>query len=192
MHAFDTAESTINHAHALIEKGWHAVGLYLSPSRTTREQVEGLHSVGIRIFSIWEKGKPTSKSYFSPEKGTADGKAAAAYAEVLGMPAGKPVFACFDYDTSMADINSVCKEYQVAFRAAVMAKGYLVGCYGSGLLCQTYVSAGISHYGWLAQSTGFAGFSDYKPNATIVQGPSTNIMGLDSDVDYINDESVLW
>ena len=192
MHGFDTANSTVNHAHDLAAKGYGAAGLYLSPTRTTKEQVDGLHSVDIKVFSIWEKGNPTSDGYFSAEKGKQDGEAAAAYAKVLGMPSGKPIFACFDYDTSSSAINGVCRDYQEAFRTAVMAEGYLAACYGSGLLCSTYVSAGISHYGFLAQSRGFAGFNDYKSSAAIVQGPSQTILGLDCDLDFIQDESVLW
>lgn len=191
MHAFDTAEIITNPT-AVKKAGFDTVGIYLRDDRAPVKEVEALLASGFRLFSIYEKGYPTEPGYFSREKGLSDGRAAAAHAVKIHMPKGKPIFTCFDFDAPMDFIRGAGRIYQEAFREAVKEHGYLGDCYGKGLLCEAYVNAGIAHYGFLAQSKGWAGFNEFKSRAGIVQGPVTKIAGYNVDLDYIQNSEVLW
>jgi hypothetical protein len=190
MHAFDTAD--ILNATRVKKAGFDTVGIYLREDRSPGSEIESLLDAGFKLFSIWEKGNPTSVDYFSRDKGLADGHAAAAYAAKIKMPTKKPIFTCFDFDAPMSFVKGVGRLYQEAFREAVMDYGYIGDCYGKGLLCEAYVNAGIAHYGFLAQSKGWPGFNEFRNRAGIVQGPATHIAGYDVDLDYIQNVDVLW
>jgi hypothetical protein len=197
MKAFDTADITTGYAHELYNLGYRAVGIYLRSDRAPIDMVKGLLSVGMMIFSIWEKGHPTSDDYFTAEQGSADGQAAAAYAAKIGQPAGTQIFTCFDYDPSIDAINGGLHAYMVAFRVAVKSYGYLASAYGSGTLLAAYTNEGICHSGYITQSTGFSGYEDFKPKASIVQGESTTLHmadghDFDVDLDTIVDSAACW
>lgn len=188
MRGIDTADVTTGKAHELLAAGVQAVGIYLREDRAPKEAVDGLRSVGIKVFSIWERGYPTSADYFASERGTSDAAEACSYADSLGQPPATPIFACVDCDVS----PDACRDYMAAFHAECSKSGYLAGVYGSGLVCSTFVAEGIAHYGYLAQSSGWPGFEDYKSDAAIVQGSGETVCGLDADGDEILNETVLW
>jgi hypothetical protein len=185
---FDTAEVTTGHAHEILDAGYSVVGGYLREDRFPLEMIQGLVSVGIRLFSIWEKGNPTEPDYFTADQGTSDGTHAAAYAKEIGQPEGTMIFVSVDCDASPDDIS----DYVQAAHTAVKEGGYLMGLYGSGQNLGHFQDAGFSHAGFLAQSKGWSGYEDYKPRAAIVQGESTTVLGFGVDLDTIMDESVLW
>lgn len=185
----DTANVTINHAHTLYSDGVRAVGVYLRQDRAPLAMVQGLHSVGIKIWSIWEKGDPTKSSYFTAIQGSADGYAAATYAAKIGQPTGTPIFATFDYDSSPSEILAYAKTFQ----AAVKSYGYLMGAYGNGITLSALLNKGISHYTYLSQSKSFGGYASFEPKADIVQGVGVVLDGLSCDLDtVINNTQVLW
>jgi hypothetical protein len=59
---------------------------------------------------------------------------------------------------------------------------YVVGVYGSGATCSAMLKAGLAHLGWLSQSTGWDGYSQFT-TWVIKQGPEQAIRGLNSDSD---------
>jgi hypothetical protein len=190
--AFDVASDTTGRGHDIQALGYGAVGLYLRFDRTSVAMVEGLHSVGIKVFSIYELGYPTKMSYFTATQGTHDGLAACQTAKVLGQPQGTSIFAAFDYDPTVQDINGPLKDYMAAFRTQCQKFGYLASAYGSGLLLQAYTNLGICHHSFLAGSTGWSGYENFKDKASILQGASASVLGMDVDLDEVRDLSVLW
>ena len=189
----DSATNTDGNAHCILEAGYQFVGLYLRPDRCSENCVQGLHSVGISIFSIWESGYPTSAAYFTAAQGTQDAEAASAFAGSVGMPTEltKPIFAAVDYDATMEDLEGPILSYFTGFHDTCKAYGYLTGVYGSGQSCQFLLGQGYVHTTWLAQSTGWTG---YDPSAghALVQGPSATVCGLDIDLDNVIDTTVTW
>lgn len=185
----DTAAITINHAHNLYNNyGVRALGFYLRSDRAPLAMVQGLHSVGIKLWSIWEEGDPITPSYFTASKGKEDGLNASWYAEKIFQPAGTALFACFDYDSKVDEVLA----YAEAFHASVRQNGYLMGAYGNGVTLQYLLDHGFAHYTMLSQSTGFTGYEEFKPKADIVQGVGVTVDGLNCDWDTVNNELVLW
>lgn len=179
MKALDSSSKTTGMAQKIVAMGIGAVGVYLRPDRCTAGMLAELHTAGIKVWSIYEKGFPTSDDYFSSNQGAADGKAAATFAGTMGQPKGTQIYATVDYDAdggkpSGPTINGPISDYMRAFQAAVGAKGYTTGIYGSGRTCRILIANGLAVTGWLTQSTGFAEYNAYKGKAGIVQLPRIN------------------
>lgn len=184
--------TSLPNPHEMIAEGYHSFGFYLRPDRAPKSGIDALLAAGIKLWSIWERGNPTTTEYFSTAQGTSDGQAAAMYALELGQPSQTQIFACFDYDPTIGAIEGPLRDYMEAFREAIRQDGYWASAYGSGTLLQRYIGYGIAHSGWLSQSKGFSGYETFKPSAAIIQGPSKTICGLGADADTVVDESVLW
>ncbi len=192
MKALDTADSTTGKAHDILNAGYGAVGLYLRSDRTSLQSVQGLHSVGLKIWFVWESGYPTSGDYFTADQGEHDGLSAAKYAGELGVPSRTQLFAAVDFDADWDNDGDGITEYFTAYQTAVKSWGYLASVYGSGLVCEKLVEAGLAHSGWLAGATGWAGYANFKPKACIVQALEAKVLGMDVDLDEVIDQSVLW
>lgn len=186
--ALDVAQDTTGRAHDLQALGYWAVGLYLRADRASRAMVEGLHSVGMKVFSVYERGYPTRPSYFTARQGSQDGKRAVAFARSIGQPTGSHIFSAVDYDAKPENVLA----YQKAFRAEVKAAGYLASVYGSGAVCHYLISQGYANKGWLSCSTGWSGYASFKPQAAIIQHVPITVLGMDVDPDDIVDEGVCW
>lgn len=192
MNAIDTPNVTTGKAHDLQKAGIQAVGVYLRPDRCTKEMVDGLHSVGIKVFSVYEKGHPTSGEYFTEEQGHHDGEAAAQFAHSIGQPHQSEIFSAVDYDAPSGDLAGIVS-YQRAFRRHVMHYGFLASVYASGRVCKALVGAGIAHSGWLSGSTAWSGFEDFKSFASVVQTKmDKKLLGLDVDYDTVLRPEVCW
>lgn len=192
MKALDVAQDTAGCAHDLFALGYRAIGVYLRPDRCSRKMIDGLHSVGIQVISIWEKGKPLSAKYFTPKQGVDDARKACEFAEAMGMPAGKEIFAAVDYDASWVKDGAAIIGYFKSFHETCRAAGYLASVYGSGTVCQRLTDLGYAHSGWLSQSRGWAGYKAFKPKASIVQGPVATVLHFDVDLDEVKDPGVCW
>jgi len=171
MKALDTSVKTTGQAKQIAAAGYQAVGVYLRPDRCTAAMLAELHSAGIKIWSVYEKGFPTSDAYFTAAQGTKDGTAAAAFATSVGQPKGGQIYAAVDYDPSLAAVNGGITAYMKAFQAAIKPAGYVSSVYASGRACRILIAAGLAKTGWLTQSTGFAEYKTFKPHAGIVQLP---------------------
>ena len=179
MRAIDTSAQTTGQANSLAAAGYGAVGVYLRPDRCSAAMIAELHDAGIKVWSIYEKGFPTTDAYFSAARGAFDGNAAAAFAQSMEQPAGTQIYAAVDYDpdgsnVSGPTINGPISAYMTAFQAAIQPAGYLASVYGSGRTCRILMANGLAQTGWLTQSTGFAEYKIFKPRAGIVQLPAIN------------------
>jgi hypothetical protein len=196
MKAIDSSSKTTGKAKAIAAAGYGAVGVYLRPDRCTAAMIAELHGAGLKVWCVYEKGRPTSDAYFSAARGTTDGNAAAAFAKSMGQPKGGQIYAAVDYDPDDSDpsgptINGRISAYMKAFQAAIKPAGYVPSVYGSGRTCRILMANGLAKTGWLTQSTGFAEYKKFKPIAGIVQLPAIN---SDWDGDDIPDPGVvgLW
>ena len=188
MKGLDVQSTTVGHAHDLLKLGYHAVGFYCRPDRASKAMIDGLHSAGIKVWSIYEKGMATGPAYFTEAQGIHDGKCAAAFAELIGQPQETVIFLCVDYDSGIGEVHGYIRAAHDVLKAA----GYFLGIYGNGLTIAYFQDLGYCHAGFLSQSEGFKGYADYLPRAAIVQGPETKVLGFDVDLDQVMDEKVLW
>ena len=196
MKAIDSSAKTTRQANNLAAAGYGAVGVYLRSDRCTAAMIAELHTAGLKVWSIYEKGHPDSNAYFTAAQGTSDGNAAAAFATSMGQPNGGQIYAAVDYDPDGSNpagptINGRISDYMKAFQAAIKPAGYVASVYGSGRTCRILMANGLAKTGWLTQSTGFAEYTTFKPKAGIVQLPAIN---NDWDGDDIPDPTVvgLW
>src|SRR5260370_33116140 len=103
MKAIDSSAKTTGQGGNLAAAGYAAVGVYLRSDRCTAGMIAELHTAGLQVWSVYEKGYPTSDVYFSAPKGTSDGTAAATFAKSMGQPKGTQIYATVDYDPDDSD-----------------------------------------------------------------------------------------
>jgi Domain of unknown function (DUF1906) len=156
-------------ATCLAQNGFTLVGRYYNinnPAKNlTLPEAKVLSQAGLNILVLWENGFPRTPDYFSTDQGTKDANAAIQYAStVINQPGGTPIYFTVDYDALPADVNGVITQYFQAIQAAFTAAGntYLIGAYGSGLVCATLQDANLAVKFCLAQSPGWAGHDTYN------------------------------
>jgi hypothetical protein len=108
MKAIDSSAKTTGQGGNLAGGGYGAVGVYLRSGRCTAAMIAELHTAGLQVWSVYEKGYSTSDVYFSAAKGTSDGTAAATFAKSMGQPKGTQIYATVDYDPTLPQ-NSVAR-----------------------------------------------------------------------------------
>jgi hypothetical protein len=170
----------------LLSSGISFVGRYYSRTthiegkKLTLSEAQLLSESGLQLVAVYEDG-PTDYDYFSADRGTADANGAIAQAQAIGQPKGSAIYFTVDYDASFEEIRANITEYFTAINTA-MAGLYEVGVYGSGSVCSAITEAGLAQLAWLAQSSGWSGYSQFSDWA-IKQGPEQSICELNSDSD---------
>ena len=170
----------------LKQSGISFVGRYYSRTtkvagkKLTQAEAQLISKNGLVIVAVYEDG-PTSAAYFSAARGTADANGALQQAAAIGQPEGSAIYFTVDYDAAQSDIAGCITAYFQAVRAAIDDK-YAVGVYGSGATCTAIMGAKLADVAWLAQSTGWTGYTAFSGWA-IKQGPEKSVCGLNSDLD---------
>lgn len=166
-----------NRAGCLSRAGIEFVGRYYKYSDTClkRYEAEALSRAGIWIVSIWELGLPTQARYFNRASGEAAGQHSAGLAQDAGQPAGTAIYYTVDYDADPADLMQI-EEYFHGIREA--RHDYVIGVYGSGLVCQHIRAAGLAEKSWLAAPLGWRGsqYSDWDIRQIAVERPLCGVM----------------
>ena len=170
----------------LVSKGIQFVGRYYSRTtqipgkKLTLAEAQLISAAGLSIVTVYEDG-PTSYAYFSAARGTADGAGAIQQAAAIGQPSMSPIYFTVDYDAQPGEISGNILAYFQALAAALQNQ-YAVGVYGSGAVCTAMLQSGFATIAWLAQSTGWSGYSTFN-NWAIKQGAEQSVCGLNSDLD---------
>lgn len=158
---------------------------HIAGKKLTAGEAQLISNAGLQLVAVYEDG-PTSSSYFSASRGTEDAEGALAQAQAVGQPNGSAIYFTVDYDATADDIAGSITEYFTAI-AASLSSSYRVGVYGSGSVCSAILEAGLADLAWLAQSTGWSGYSQFTA-WVIKQGPETSVCGLNSDTDVGHDD----
>jgi Domain of unknown function (DUF1906) len=179
MNAIDSSAKTTGQGKKISADGFKAVGVYLRSDRFNAAMLADLRASGLKVWSTWEKGWPTSDDYFTASQGRKDGKAAAAFAQTIGQPKGTQIYATVDYHPDDSNpkgptINGRISDYMRTFQAEIAPAGYVASVYGSGRTCRILIANGLAKTGWLTQSKDFAEYDKFKPSAGIVQLPRIN------------------
>jgi hypothetical protein len=177
-------------ARQLVNNGYTFVARYYSHSAWKNlgpAEAKQLSAAGLAIVAVWESAG-NHVEFFTSSQGQADGAAAVATAKKTAQPEGSPIYFAVDFDAGPDDLTHSVIPYFEQVHAAVRGAGYFVGVYGSGLTCSHIQSAGYANFFWLAQSTGWAGFTDFT-SWNIKQGAATTILGEDADLDESDDHA---
>jgi hypothetical protein len=185
----DTATTvTSARLQTLVNGGYTFVARYLAGSYAlTATEKSTITGGGLFIVSIWEKGSPTSSSYFTEEKGTSDATSAIEAAQAIGQLAGTPIYFAVDYDASQSDISGPINTYLQAIKNVFDDNNnpFALGLYGSGSVLSYHENTFT--YTWLAGATGWSGSKTYTGyclkqygfNTTL--GSGTGAITIDKD-----------
>lgn len=183
----DASQELTRHAAALRTQNFDFVIRYYSNNASKNlslGEARVLSGARLLIGVVWET-QGTQASFFNRSQGVADGAAACHLAQtVIGQPPGSAIYFAVDYDATGADLNGPISEYfdgvQAAFQAHANGPAtYLIGVYGSGLVCGTLLDSKRASLSWLSQSTGFTGSKEFASarRYNLIQSLPTSIKG---------------
>lgn len=195
----DVSHNCGNRANALASAGVTTIFRYYSrdtllPSKQMRpEEARLLSSAGIHLAIVYEGRFGDKPDNFDRASGIADARYARAYGALsIGQPTGSTIYFAVDFDV-VPDVlsKSIIPYFQGiadAFNQSTGEPDYVVGVYGSGAVCQAMLSAGLAQRAWLAQSTGWTGYTHFLESKrwTIRQEKSTQIAGITCDSNVQN------
>lgn len=146
---------------ALKRAGYQWVGRYYSRSpakNLTRVEAVAIAAAGLRVVTVWE-ARGDQASSFSRSQGSADGGAALAQAHACGQPLGTPIYFAVDFDASPQELDEIGAYFSAA--RAALVRQYLIGVYGSGIVCQMLLNGGEVDRAWLGGAMGWRGSRDF-------------------------------
>jgi glycoside hydrolase-like protein len=126
------------------------------------EEARKLASLGLKIVAVWEQNSPDPEN-LSYSSGYGDAFSAYQQAKAIGQPVGSAIYFAVDYNAH--ELEPV-KEYFRGISASLAAASggraeYIVGVYGSGVVCNEIKRAGLARYSWLSKATSWDGSLDY-------------------------------
>jgi hypothetical protein len=164
MPAVDASTNVTAYLPTLAAAGVKAVGRYYSISTTkvlTQLEAEAIAKAGLSIFVVYEDGNDPAK--FNADLGTSQARRALACARGVGQPQGSAIYFAVDFDCTAKEFAQQITPYFEAIGTVFAAQGslYKIGVYGSGLVCQGLLTAGLCSYTWLTNSIGFEGYDQF-------------------------------
>ncbi len=190
MKGLDTNRNCTDLATCLKQNGIDFVARYYSRTtqnadkRLTLAEAQALSQAGLYLVTVYEDS-PTSKTYFSNDRGKSDGKSAYAYAQDINQPRDSAIYFAVDYDATMADIEGPIIQYfngvYDGLKDSANAKPiYKIGVYGSGATCD-YLRKNLSfvEFSWLSCSTGWLNSKTYSTWNIKQSLASSSLCGLD-------------
>lgn len=163
---FDCTSDLTPYGQAIKDAGYTYVSRYyysgVSHAKVKLSRAEALHLsvMGIYLVSVFENN-PTSAGYFSLQQGESDGHDAFWYADnTIRQPLDTSIYFTVDYDATLSEIQNYIVPYFRGVRATCAE--YERRVYGSGLVCRILSELGLVSGTWLAQSTGWAEYEQYK------------------------------
>lgn len=129
--------------------GYTAVWRYLSGGTEgkdlTAAEAASLHAAGLGIGCVWET--TAQRALGGADAGAADGRAAAAQAKAVGLPAGCPLLVNVgDFAADEAQLTTI-ESYYHAFRQATEAT-WQTGGYATGYIIDGLVARGAQGLWW--------------------------------------------
>lgn len=155
-------------AEALYDSGYRYVGRYLTGTvggteskAMTRAEIKNILDAGLKIFPIFQEGKP-SLSRYTVNEGISEGQKAFTAARNLGIPEDSIIYFAIDYDVMDGQVSLV-KDYFTGVNSIFKkANYYRVGIYGARNVCTKVCNAGLAVSSFVSDmSTGFSGNLGY-------------------------------
>jgi hypothetical protein len=168
MRGLDASEPLTNAAKCLKNHGFGFAMRYYSlrkrAKNLTLSEAQALVAAGLQLGVVFEE--TAKRSLDGRAAGINDAKSAhETAANVIGQPAGTPIYFAVDFDAKPAQLPSI-KQYFGGVRDGLAeANGgsprYKVGAYASGLVCSELLKNGLITFSWLTESTGFNGSKEF-------------------------------
>jgi hypothetical protein len=198
MKGFDCAAPAGLYATQLAQIGYEFFARYYRRTLVSRyavspEEAKLLFDAGLWMLSIFQNtsDKP---SYFTKENALADAAAAVAKAAQMKQPKSSTIYFAVDCNPGEEQMPLVL-DYFDTIMAGVVPEGYVVGVYGSGLVCRRVLAASYAKCAWLSNAMGWHGSRDYHDWAVKQTSlPWTLPFGLqiDSDQAISPEHAGLW
>ena len=155
--------------------------------RLSRQESMSFAAAGIRLAIVHEGRFGDKPDNYDRATGVADARYVLDYAQnTIGQPNGSAIYFGIDFDATAAEIKDAILPYFQGL-ADIMGQDrwYLVGVYGSGATCKAVVDAGLAEFAWLAQSTGWSGYSAFSRSGrwSLKQHMPSTVANVACDVD---------
>jgi hypothetical protein len=126
---------------------------------------------------------------FTIARGNADSRRSLALASQNKQPVGSAIYFGVDGGWSSPQDVAAIKKYFTAASAVVRAAGFKVGAYGSGLVCQQLLDAGLADYCWLSNARSWPGFDNFHATSrwALTQSAPRDCGGKNVDFDFGNE-----
>jgi hypothetical protein len=153
-------------------------------------EAKAIGAAGLRLGIVYE-GAGDQVGQFSDAIGYEDAKYSRAQAAERDQPDGSAVYFAVDFDPNAFQLKRDVLAYFQGVRRAFMEPGgpkLRVGVYGSGLTCQTVVSAGLAELTWVSCSMGWSESHVYVAGGkwNLRQHQPQTVAGLDTDPNEVN------
>lgn len=159
--------------------------------RLLRSEAESVVAAGLRLAVVHENDRNLSS--FSHATGLLDGDYACNYARtVIRQPEKSAIYFAVDFDYLPGGpiFGQHILPYFEGVVAAVAAAGspYRIGVYGSGFTCKSLLDRSLAELAWLAQSTGWTGFKQFRESRrwALLQHAETTVCEVGVDYDEPN------
>lgn len=150
------------------------------------EEAKPLFDAGLWALAVFQNTSDTP-AYFTEAAAIADAQAAVAKARQMGQPPSTAIYFAVDCNPDESQIARAIIPYFDRVMHAIVPEGYLVGVYGSGLVCRRVLTSSRAAYAWLSNAKGWRGSVDYFDwHVHQTSLPFTLPFGLQVD----NDEAV--
>lgn len=159
----------------------------------TLKEAKKLCSAGIKIVAIWQNGYPTIDKY-TYDRGKKYGEYAHDYARtIIGQPDFTPIYFAVDNDFDEDEITDNIIPFFDGINSAFsnLSSKYLIGVYGSGLVCRKIIENKLASFTFLAQSSGWRE-SKIPRNYNLIQKlpmTFTTDLGEEVEVDPLESKS---
>jgi hypothetical protein len=166
--------------------GYVAAGRYLK--NLSMPEVSACAASGFGLWLIYETTGSSQFFQQGEEGGAYSGGVAMAQAKALGAPASSVIYVAVDYDAAAGDISFI-QPWMTAFQAACLP--YALGTYADGAIAsQLHTAPGD----YVPGASGWEGTQQYllSGRVALIQHPSANLFGIDTDPVDIVDPSVIW
>lgn len=198
MKGFDCFAPAGAYASQLAQLGYEFFARYYRRTIVSRyavspEEAKPLFDAGLWALAIYQNTSDKPE-YFTEANAAADAAAALAKAAQMKQPKSSTIYFAVDCNPDEAQIDRAVLPYFDKIMAAVVAEGYVVGVYGSGLVCRR-VLATYAKCAWLSNAMGWRGSREYHDWAVKQTSlPWTLPFGLqiDSDEAVSPEHAGLW
>jgi hypothetical protein len=163
----------------------------LPEKRMEKDEADAIHDAGMSIAVVFQQ-RQNDPGDFTPEKGRSACERAMELAGNVGQPDGSGIYFGVDRDfVKKSQLDAVASYFEgvnEAMEKGLAGNRFAIGVYGSGLVLSTLGKAKLAKLMWLAQSTGWSGFDDFKASKKwhLLQGPVTKVGGHDCDTNEGN------
>lgn len=189
--AFDTAGVTTHYLDGLKAAGYRIGIRYLSetPGKPIRpDEARAYVEKGMRLALVFETHGGTRNFHYNDinaATGITHAHVAAQQAHVVGAPDHAVIYFAIDTDADASQVHSLVLPYFESIRHALTP--FRVGVYGSGLVCDSVISAGFADVPWLAGAMGWRGSRAYAASgkAAMIQSTPHKVAGIEIDTDRI-------